>query len=198
MDRYLTKMAKSCTVEKIVIVYHAHQMNLLLLLLYNQHNSFDGSVVIHLYSSVWHATLSVPKISLSILFKSGEDEVGVVGLDKGGLGWGEGVEVGGRVGGVRWVGRAWTVRLGSCGRKENSVFNSVSCNPLICHFHVSFSSMTCGGHNHRHFRVKGLQTGYISCFFFMQCRPPKSDRIINVLIEVALTEEDHGHVAIAR
>ena len=46
---------------------------------------------------------SGPKILLSILSKSGDDEVGVVGLDKGDLGWGEGV--GEKVGGVR---RAWT------------------------------------------------------------------------------------------
>ena len=34
---------------------------------------------------------SVPKISLSILSRSGDDEVGVVRLDKGDLGRGEGV-----------------------------------------------------------------------------------------------------------
>ena len=37
----------------------------------------------------------------SFLFKIRDDEVGVVGLDKGDLGWGEGLGVGGRVGGVR-------------------------------------------------------------------------------------------------
>ena len=41
------------------------------------------------------------KIHCPFLFKIGDDEVGVVGLDKGGLGWGQGVGVGERVGGVR-------------------------------------------------------------------------------------------------
>ena len=44
---------------------------------------------------------SGPKISLSILSKSGDDQVGIVGLDKGDLGQGEGVGLGGKVGGVR-------------------------------------------------------------------------------------------------
>ena len=47
---------------------------------------------------MWHVR---PKNLILILSKSGDDEVGVVGLDKGDLGWGEGVGVGGRVGGVR-------------------------------------------------------------------------------------------------
>ena len=39
------------------------------------------------------------KFHFPFLFKIADDEVGVVGLDKGDLGWGVGV--GGRVGGVR-------------------------------------------------------------------------------------------------
>ena len=63
---------------------------LLLLPLYNQHHSFDDSVVI-LYSGVWHVR---PKNLILILSKSGDDEVGVVGLDKRDLGWGRGWEWG--------------------------------------------------------------------------------------------------------
>ena len=53
----------------------------------------------------------------------------------------------------------------------------------------------CGGHNHRHFCVKGLQTGYIGGLFVLFCfrsanLPVKSDRIINLLIAVAVTEDE--------
>ena len=41
------------------------------------------------------------KFHFPFLVKVGDDEVGVVGLDKGDLGWGEAVGVGERVGGVR-------------------------------------------------------------------------------------------------
>ena len=32
----------------------------------------------------------------------------------------------------------------------------------------------CGGHNHRHFRVKGLQTGYVVFILFFFCAVPTS------------------------
>ena len=45
----------------------------------------------------------------------------------------------------------------------------------------------CGGHNHRHFCVKGLQTGYIGSFFFFfffsQCQPPFQKRQNNQLVD---------------
>ena len=51
----------------------------------------------------------------------------------------------------------------------------------------------CGGHSHIHFCVKDLQTGYIGflwVFFRNADLPFKSDIIINLLIAVALTEEE--------
>ena len=62
------------------------------------------------------------------------------------------------------------------------------------YFQVGSCTSMC--HNHRHFCVKGLQTGYIGglffCVFFFRSAnlPFKSDRIINLLIAVAVMEEE--------